>query len=306
MGGAAPFTAPAIGGLSSVSSAFVAVAILDVAAQLVGWAISVAARTEKIYDFVGSGTFLAANILAFAWGGGGRASFAAGGAFPRSALAFVAVCLWALRLGGFLTLRAARMGDSRFEEVKTDPLRYLVYWLMQALWVFVTLSPVVWTHSVGPAGGRGLWAPDIIGLALFALGWGVETVADAQKFAFKADPGNRGRFIDTGLWRWARYPNYGGEIGVWTGIWLLCCGSFSGAAWATVVSPLFVSALLLFVSGIPLQEKQAADRWGGDPAYQAYRGRTNLLVPLPFKCVAGGGGGGGGEGRRGRPRRRAD
>jgi steroid 5-alpha reductase family enzyme len=285
------FTPPAFGGLSPTSSAFVAVAALDLGLQLVGWLASVLLRTEKLYDFFGSSTFLAVNILSFAWGGGGSG---AGGGFPRSALAFAAVCAWALRLGAFLTARALRHGDSRFEAAKANPLTFLIYWLMQAAWVFITLSPVVWAHTAGV--GRGLWAPDVLGLALFALGWLTETVADAQKASFKADPANRGRFIDSGLWAWARYPNYGGEIGVWTGIWLLCCGSFSGAAWATVLSPLFVATLLLFVSGVPLQEKQAADRWGADPAYQAYRARSNLLVPLPFKCVGGGSGGSGGSG----------
>ena len=247
---------------------------------------------KQIYDFFGTGTFLAVNVLAFAWGGAST---------PRSTVVFLAVALWALRLGGFLTLRAAHLGDSRFEAAKNSPLLYLVYWLMQAVWVFTTLSPVVWCHTASfTTPPRGLWAPDIIGGLLFAYGWVVEAVADAQKFKFKSAPANRGKFIDSGLWAWARYPNYWGEMCVWAGIWLLCSGSFGGVgspAWATVVSPLFVVGLLFFVSGIPLQEKQAGDRWGGDPAFMAYRARTNLLVPLPFKCV-GGGSGVGGRGRR--------
>jgi len=237
----------------------------------------------QIYDFFGTGTFLAVNVLTYAWGGASGA---------RSTAAFVAVCLWGLRLGGFLTLRAARLGDSRFEEAKSSPLLYLVFWLMQAVWVFVTMSPVVWAHTAAPAAPpRGFWAPDAVGGALFLMGWGVEAVADAQKFAFKSDPANKGRFIDRGLWAWARYPNYFGEMCVWAGIFLICCGTFPAGpspAWATILSPFFVTALLFLVSGIPLQEKQAADRWGGDPAFAAYRARTNLLVPLPFKCVGGG------------------
>ena len=279
------FSSPTLAGLSALSSAYIATAVLDVGLQLVGWAISVALKTEKIYDFFGTGTFLAVNVLTVAWGGAANA---------RSTAAFVAVTLWALRLGGFLTLRAARLGDSRFEEAKNSPLLYLAFWLMQALWVFVTMSPVVFAHTAAATvTPRGLWAPDIIGGLLFLAGWAVEAIADAQKFAFKSDPANKGAFIDKGLWSFARYPNYGGEICVWSGIFLLCCGSFgTGAspAWATILSPMFVTALLFLVSGIPLQEKQAQARWGSDPAFQAYRARTNLLVPLPFKCVLGGGG----------------
>ena len=88
-------------------------------------------------------------------------------------------------------------------------------------------------------------------------------------------------FITVGLFRWARYPNYFGEMLCWWGMWLLCSASFHGGAWASVVSPLFVCVLLLFVSGIPLQERQAQLRWGDDPAYQEHVRRTRLLVPLP-------------------------
>lgn len=70
----------------------------------------------------------------------------------------------------------------------------------------------------------------------------------------------------------------------WWGVWLVACAVFSGAEWASVVSPLFVMLLLLRVSGIPLQEQQARSRWGGDPAYEEYRRRTWLLLPLPPLC----------------------
>lgn len=70
----------------------------------------------------------------------------------------------------------------------------------------------------------------------------------------------------------------------WWGVWLVACAVFSGAEWASVVSPLFVMLVLFRVSGIPLQERQAQARWGADPAYQEYRARTWLLLPLPQLC----------------------
>jgi steroid 5-alpha reductase family enzyme len=88
-------------------------------------------------------------------------------------------------------------------------------------------------------------------------------------------------FGGPGVWHYARYPNYGGEMLVWVGLWLLAIPALHGGYWACVVSPLFVMGLILFVSGVPLQEKQAQQRWGQEPAYQAYRQQTSLLFPLP-------------------------
>jgi steroid 5-alpha reductase family enzyme len=154
-----------------------------------------------------------------------------------------------------------------------------VAWTLQGVWCYVTLLPLLLLNS-SDANPPLRWT-DVVGVALWAVGFVQESVADWQKFAFKQDPTNKGKFINVGLWSLARYPNYGGEITVWTGFWLACTAVFSGGEWASVASPLFVSFLLLFVSGVPLQEAQAKARWGDDPAYQEYRRRTWLLLPLP-------------------------
>ena len=87
--------------------------------------------------------------------------------------------------------------------------------------------------------------------------------------------------LHAGLWAWARYPNYFGEILQWWGIWLMCIAVLRGAYWVSVVSPLFTMLLTLGVSGIPMQEKQQAERWGDDAAFQIWKRSTHLLVPLP-------------------------
>jgi steroid 5-alpha reductase family enzyme len=143
----------------------------------------------------------------------------------------------------------------------------------------VTL-PLLLLNSAGEGPPFGAWT-DGVGIALWALGFLLETTADFQKYAFKSDAANKGRFIDAGLWRFARYPNYCGEIMLQVGVFVGCCAVFSGADWASVVAPLFTALLLLGVSGVPLQERQAAERWGGDAAYQEYKRRTWLLLPLP-------------------------
>ena len=109
----------------------------------------------------------------------------------------------------------------------------------------------------------------------------IESVADAQKSAFKARDENRGRFISSGLWRYSRHPNYFGEMLVWWGLFVYSVPFLDGAAFAVVIGPLFVTLLLLFVSGIPLLERSADEKYGDDPAYREYKRATSILVPLP-------------------------
>ncbi len=119
-----------------------------------------------------------------------------------------------------------------------------------------------------------------IGLAVWVAGFAVEATADLQKSRFRADPANRGRFISTGLWAWSRHPNYLGEIVLWIGVALVAVPVLRGWQWVTLVSPLFVALLLTRVSGVPLLEKRADEKWGGQPDYEAYKARTPVLVPL--------------------------
>lgn len=266
---------PHLGALTGAPAVLTVAALVDVAVQLVGWGVSVAARTEKLYDGVGSATFL---LLAVG-------SLVLGGTFtPRQVAVTACVALWALRLGSLLVYRVVKTGgDSRFEAALRSPPLYLVYWLMQALWVFATLSATIWLNGSGPAAAVPVfWGSDAVGALLFAAGFALEATADAQKLVWKLDPANKGRWIDSGLWSLARFPQYFGEMTLWWGIWLLAAPSFGRTgAWATVAGPLFVMLLLLKVSGIPLQEEQARARWGDDAAYKAYVARTRLLVPLP-------------------------
>ncbi|KAK9825680.1 hypothetical protein WJX81_003037 [Elliptochloris bilobata] len=261
----------AIGSLSFEQSALVGTLVVDFAIQLVGWLVSSVLQTDKLYDLLGSTTFIVLAVGTLAYAGRNTA---------RSVIATILVCLWALRLGGFLFFRVLKSGsDSRFDEAKKKPGTFLVYWALQGVWVWVTLLPVIIVNSSSRDLQRVLWT-DVVGLALWVLGFILEVTADFQKYAFKQIPANKGRFIDTGVYKFARYPQYGGEILVWLGVWLFCTPVFQGADWASVVSPVCVASLLLFVSGVPIQERQAQERWGADPAYQAWRARAWLLFPL--------------------------
>lgn len=116
---------------------------------------------------------------------------------------------------------------------------------------------------------------------VWAVGFAIEAVADAQKEAFRKNPANHERFIRSGLWAWSRHPNYFEEIVIWSGIAVIAAPTLSGWQWVTMVSPVFVVVLLTRISGIPMLERRADKRWGDDAEYRAYRAKTSVLVPRP-------------------------
>lgn len=228
-------------------------------------------QTEHFYDLTGSVTYLTVTWASVAM---------AGRLDARSLLLAVAVAVWAVRLGSFLFLRIRADGrDGRFDAIKPSAPRFFVAWTLQGLWVSLTLAAALAAITTGAPASLG--ALDLVGMVVWAVGFAIEVVADRQKRAFRrAKPG---RFIDTGLWAWSRHPNYFGEIVLWVGIALVAASTLSGWAWVTMISPLFVTFLLTRVSGVPMLEKAADARWGGQPEYEAYKARTPVLVPWPPK-----------------------
>lgn len=227
-------------------------------------------RTERFYDLTGSLTYLTVVVIALVAGNGSASSILLG----------VLVAVWALRLGSFLVLRIRKDGsDGRFDEIKQDPARFLMSWTMQGLWVVVTVGCAL--AAMTAAEGATIGLLPVVGAAVWALGFGIEAVADAQKRAFRADPANDGDFIRSGLWAWSRHPNYFGEITLWVGIALVALPSLSGWQYVTLISPVFVTVLLTRVSGIPLLEARGRKRWGDDPEYREHVRRTPVLVPRP-------------------------
>ena len=237
---------------------------------------SAAAQSDKFYDSVGALTYLTVTALAI------YAALQTHGALDlRSMVVAAFVAIWCLRLGTFLYKRihAAGGADSRFAKIRVNPARFLVAWTLQALWVILTASAAVAiiTSQVRAEPDVFLW----VGAAIWVLGFVFESVADNQKQAFRTDPANKGEFINVGIWRWCRHPNYFGEITLWFGILVIAVPVLSGLSWLVVISPIFVFLLLTRISGINLQDEQAKARWGDDPAYQAYRANTPALFPRP-------------------------
>ena len=251
--------------------------LCTVIAMTVNWLVflpSAAGQSDKFYDATGAVTYL--SVTAFAcW----AAIQAFGSLDTRGIVLAAMVAIWCIRLGTFLFIRIQSKGgtDSRFEKIKVKPARFLVAWTLQGLWVVLTASAalVAITAQEREPVGVFLW----IGSAVWLFGFAWETIADAQKSAFKKDPANKGKFIDTGLWKWSRHPNYFGEITLWLGVLIVATPVLSGWGYLALISPVFVTLLLTKISGINLQEKQAKERWGDDPDYREYRRNTPALLP---------------------------
>jgi steroid 5-alpha reductase family enzyme len=119
----------------------------------------------------------------------------------------------------------------------------------------------------------------VIGFLAWVFGFVIENAADSQKSRFNADPNNKGRFIQTGLWSRSRHPNYFGEIVLWVGVAIIALPVLQGWQWVAIISPIFVILLLTRVSGIPLLEMKADEKWGGREDYEAYKKSTPVLIP---------------------------
>ena len=227
-------------------------------------------QTEKFFDLTGSATYIIVTIAILA---------AVGNPGLRALLLGGCVIVWAARLVSFLAIRVHRSGrDDRFDEIKPDLPRFLSVWTLQGLWVSLTAMAawVAITSTRQPPVGWLTW----LGLVIWATGLTLEVVADVQQSHFRADSRNQGEFISTGLWSLSRHPNYFGEIVLWVGILLMAVPTFSGWQWVAIISPVFVTLLLTRVSGIPLLEAKAEQRWAGRPDYEQYKATTPVLVPL--------------------------
>ncbi|MEO0800463.1 MAG: DUF1295 domain-containing protein, partial [Pseudomonadota bacterium] len=120
-----------------------------------------------------------------------------------------------------------------------------------------------------------------VGIAVWALGFGIEVIADWQKSRWRENEANRGKFIDVGLWAWSRHPNYFGEIVIWVGMAIIAVPVLQGWQYVTLISPVFVFFLLTKVSGVPLLEQRSDEKWGGQDDYEAYKARTPVLMLKP-------------------------
>ena len=241
-------------------------------AFLIQWIVFIPAyikQTEKFFDLTGSFTYITVILLTL---------FLSNRFDSRSILVSVLVLIWAIRLGTFLFGRIRKAGkDDRFDDIKPSFIRFLNVWTIQGLWVTFTMSAALVVISTTYQKELDLFA--ILGFVIWVLGFAIEVIADSQKSRFREDPGNKGKFIQSGLWSKSRHPNYFGEITLWVGIAIIALPVLHGWQWIALLSPVFVTMLLTRVSGIPLLEKKADKKWGGQQDYEEYKKNTPVLIP---------------------------
>ncbi len=252
-------------------SVFTVCVLLAFAVNWVVFVPSWLAQTEHYYDLAGS----IANVAVI-----GCAVVLSDTIDMRRIVLAVMVGVWGVRLGWFLFRRVKVVGkDGRFDDIKKSFARYLFAWTMQGLWVVFTQAAAI--AAITSTSSQPFGVAGFVGSVVWLTGFGIEVVADWQKSTFRSDPANRGKFISTGLWAWSRHPNYFGEILLWVGIAILAVPVLQGWQTVTLLSPVFVYVLLTRISGLPMLEQRADDRWGGSEQYETYKATTPTLILKP-------------------------
>ncbi len=249
--------------------------LLVIVAYAVQWAVYVPSylnRTEHFFDLTGSLTYQGVAVLGFVLASERDA---------RTAILTLMILVWAMRLGYFLFQRVRAAGrDSRFDTMKHDWAQFLMTWTIQGLWITFTAGAALAAITTEERSSLGVIG--VIGIVVWAIGFATEVIADRQKSAFRADPANQGRYITTGLWSRSRHPNYVGEVIIWLGVAILALPVLRGWQYVTLISPIFVYLLLTRISGLPMLERSADKRWGGEPEYEAYKEATPAFFPRLF------------------------
>ncbi len=206
----------------------------------------------------------------------------ADGLDARQWLLVALVSIWGLRLSGYLAWRKrGAPEDFRYQAMRRKyGARFPAVSLVT---VFLLQGGLMWIVSLPAQLGQVRATPDLgvlaaLGTVLWLVGFGFETVGDAQLARFKTDPASAGQVMDRGLWRYTRHPNYFGDACVWWGIALVAAETGIGAV--GLVGALVMNVLLARVSGVPMLERTMAKR---RPGYPEYVRRTSGFFPRPPK-----------------------
>ena len=241
--------------------------------QIIFFIYAALKKTDKVTDLSYGLTFIIAVIFAYIL----NIEYAS---FFKIILVLL-VSIWGIRLSVYLFVRILKTGkDKRFDGVREDLKKFASFWLLQAISIFVILLPT--TYILTSDMDMSLNWISSIGLILAISGILIEGIADSQKFVFKNKEENRGKWIGTGLWKYSRHPNYLGQIMMWIGVFVYCFVYINGIGLITILSPIYISVLLLWVSGIPTLEREYDKRYVNNKEYQEYKKNTGVLFPKLF------------------------
>ncbi len=247
------------------------ITIFFIQALFASWAIST--RSDKLTDLSYGLTFVITAISAVFINSSPK--------LPQYVV-LGAIIIWGARLSGYLFIRILKTKrDKRFDKIRENPLRFAQFWLFQAISIWIIMLPSIAILSDKKT-------PDnyylfLTGIIVFLVGLIFETIADLQKYRFKSNPKNKDKWIESGLWKYSRHPNYFGEMIVWWGLYIASIPFVQKLSPVFAIGPLYISWLLIKVSGIPLLEKEHMKKYKNNPKYLSYIKRTSILIPLPQK-----------------------
>lgn len=245
---------------------FIIIAIL----QIIFFIYAALKKTDKVTDLSYGLTFVIAVVFSYLINIEYASLF--------KTILLILVSLWGVRLSIYLFIRILKTGkDKRFDGVREDFKKFASFWLLQAVSIFIILLPTTYILITKEVMSMN-WISSI-GLVIALLGILIEGIADSQKYVFKSKDENRGKWISTGLWKYSRHPNYLGEIMMWVGVFVYCIPYINELALITILSPVYITFLLLGVSGIPTLEKEYEKRYIDNKEYQEYKKKTGKLLP---------------------------
>lgn len=199
---------------------------------------------------------------------------------PLQLIVALLIIVWGVRLISYLFIRILKIKkDNRFDKIRSKPLEFAKFWLFQALAVWIIMLPASTLLATEITTRFSLTSS--IGILIFIIGLTIEAAADWQKFTFKIQPENKNKWIQSGIWKYSRHPNYFGEMTLWWGIFIASSPVLSHWQWLTIIGPIFITFILIFVSGIPPLEKRYQKKYADNKEYREYKNKTSLLVPLP-------------------------
>lgn len=247
--------------------------ILIFVIQILFFVIAAIFKTDKVTDLAYGLSF-----VAVAW----HALIKNGSFSIFSVILASMVSIWGFRLAAYLFYRILKIKkDNRFNEIRSNLIKLSGFWILQTFSIFIISLPyIVFFEVFNPLKSINILF-FVVGGTIWFLGFSIETISDKQKWAYLSSGGIK--WVNYGLWKYSRHPNYFGEILCWIGIYLYTFTSTGITHFYTILSPILITILLLFVSGIPILEKSQDEKFGTDSEYLKYKKNTSLLIIWPPK-----------------------
>lgn len=234
------------------------------------WIWSIIIKNVSIVDIFWGFGFVVVNALYI---------FIPGELNDRKILVLILVSIWGLRLAAHLAFRNIGKGeDFRYREFRRNYGGHRYWWvsyfqtfLLQGILMMIVSLPLLGISKGNASGNLNLL--DFLGIFIWLVGFVFEAGGDFQLARFKRDPGNKGKVLDRGFWRYTRHPNYFGDAAVW---WAYGIFSIAAGSYWQVIGSVVMTLLIIRVSGVALLEKSLKDT---KPRYQEYIRRTSSFLP---------------------------